>query len=107
MWTAPEIHEERPYGLPADVYSFGIFMWEVLSRQAPFAHLKTVWAVRNAVVAGERPPVPADQDEDFVALMQACWSGNDRLRPTFAAVVRRLEAMCAGQERPFEPYAAI
>jgi serine/threonine protein kinase len=38
-WTAPEIIRGERYSEKADVYSFGIIMWEVLTRRTPFAGL--------------------------------------------------------------------
>lgn len=31
-WMAPEIFESLPYSIKADVYSFGIVLWEICSR---------------------------------------------------------------------------
>ena len=41
-WTAPEVlNESRGIDLAAaDVYSFGIIMWEVLTRQDPYASMQ-------------------------------------------------------------------
>ncbi len=41
-WTAPEVlNESRGIDLAAaDVYSFGIIMWEVLTRQDPYADMQ-------------------------------------------------------------------
>lgn len=36
-WMAPEVLENSPYTQKADVYSFGIVMWEILAREPPFA----------------------------------------------------------------------
>lgn len=41
-WTAPEILNESPdvdYVL-TDVYSFGIILWEMISRQQPYAGMR-------------------------------------------------------------------
>lgn len=37
--------------------SFGIVMWEVLSRALPYQHLVHGWNVSDAVERGERPEV--------------------------------------------------
>jgi hypothetical protein len=37
--------------------SFGIVMWEVLTRALPYADFKTSWEVVDAVSAGRRPEV--------------------------------------------------
>lgn len=34
-WIAPEVFAQRKYNERADVYSFGIVMWELITRQVP------------------------------------------------------------------------
>lgn len=46
--------------LPDTLFSFGIVMWECATRQLPFNHLATTWAIRSAVEDGERPPLLDD-----------------------------------------------
>lgn len=88
--TAPEILREQPYDNKVDVYSFGIVMWEVWTRDVPFKDLKTVWGIRAAVVDGQRPPLPADAPALYAATMQQCWADSALARPTFAAAVDTL-----------------
>lgn len=38
-WMAPEIFDNKPYSLKADVFSFGICIWEILSRETPYKDL--------------------------------------------------------------------
>jgi hypothetical protein len=35
-WLAPEIILNQPYSMSSDVFSFGIILWELVSRQHPF-----------------------------------------------------------------------
>ena len=56
----------------------------------PFEHLKTAWAIRDAVEAGERPVVPADLPPGYGPLMEACWNPLADKRPRFPAVVDAL-----------------
>lgn len=43
-WLAPEILSGLPYTVAADVYSFGIIMWELLTWQVPW-HEQNTWQV--------------------------------------------------------------
>lgn len=38
-WMAPEVLMNEPYSEKADVYSYGIVLWEILAREPPFANL--------------------------------------------------------------------
>ena len=91
LWTAPEILKEQPYDLKVDVYSFAIVLWEIATRQVPFADISSAWAVRQAVVDGERPPIPEHAPPQYLSLMTICWSESPIARPTFAEAVRQLE----------------
>ena len=36
-YMAPEVARSRPYGTSAEVYSFGILLWQLASHERPFA----------------------------------------------------------------------
>jgi serine/threonine protein kinase len=36
MWMAPEIIKGQMYTEKADVYAFGIILWEILTRKEPY-----------------------------------------------------------------------
>lgn len=38
-WSAPEVISREPYAQSADVYSFAIVMWEVMTSEFPFEDL--------------------------------------------------------------------
>ena len=38
-WMAPEIFNNEPYSLKADVYSYGIVLWEIASRSPPYRNI--------------------------------------------------------------------
>ena len=35
-WMAPEVIEHRPYGARADVFSFGVVLWELVTLRKPW-----------------------------------------------------------------------
>ncbi len=37
-WLAPEILRGSNFGLPSDVYPFGVILWELYSRQHPYCY---------------------------------------------------------------------
>ena len=52
-YTAPEVLMNRPYGKPADVFSFGVLLHELLAGVPPYADLGGPMQVMLHVVQGE------------------------------------------------------
>lgn len=40
-WMAPEVIEKLDYSKASDVWSFGVFLWEILSRKVPFSNYES------------------------------------------------------------------
>ena len=93
-YMAPEIVRQEDYSEMADVYSFGIIMWELLTRQEPYAGetsgLGLAYAVANE---GLRPPIPAYCPREWASLMVRAWDAEPARRPTFDAIHRELFAL--------------
>lgn len=49
QWMAPEVINEKSYTEKADVYSFGIILWEIASREPPYKS----WVIRQKWNASE------------------------------------------------------
>eukprot|EP01125_Pyxidicula_operculata_P003837 TRINITY_DN1526_c0_g2_i6.p1 TRINITY_DN1526_c0_g2~~TRINITY_DN1526_c0_g2_i6.p1 ORF type:complete len:1660 (-),score=387.66 TRINITY_DN1526_c0_g2_i6:980-5959(-) len=93
-WLAPEILKVEPNGKPADVYAFGIIMWEVLTQQQPFGNYEFVTEQERAIKEGERPPLPPDCPFPYKLLMEACWHDNPDERPTFQSNIQYIIEVC-------------
>ena len=75
----------------SDVYSYGIVMYEVLSRKKPFQELTDESHIIAAVLDGRRPsPIPSDIPPKLVELMEQCWQHDTARRPNFQTIVRTL-----------------
>jgi serine/threonine protein kinase len=88
---APEVIQCLPYGLPADVYSFGVCMWEV------FSGTKDNSLTAAEICQGQRPVIPsmdrhcgAGMPLALQSLLQRCWSHDALQRPTFGEVTIQL-----------------
>ena len=85
------------------VYSFGVVLWEMLTRQSPFTGLAAYQVVEAVVQRGERPPWPAPDAGDapifppLKILAERCWQSEPTLRPTFSDVVEELRVMADPQ----------
>ena len=66
----------------ADVYSFGMTCYEVVTGNLPFQDIRGD-RLEKMILAGERPPLPADLSEELKLLIQECWDPEPHNRPTF------------------------
>eukprot|EP00439_Symbiodinium_sp_Y106_P001689 s2637_g1.t1 len=98
-WMAPEVFassddDPEPYNLKADVFSFGILMYEVMERQLPYSERfgSDVSDPRISlhVCMGLRPEVRSSTSEDSPEvreairnLMQRAWHNEPDDRPSF------------------------
>ena len=95
--VSPQIYYKLTTFYPLPL-SFAIVMWEILSRALPYEHLKTNWAIREFVVAGQRPTLPEPSlGLEYNELMTRCWSADPKERPSFADSVIVLTSLSANE----------
>ncbi|XP_022950480.1 serine/threonine-protein kinase STY17-like [Cucurbita moschata] len=95
-WMAPELFSIDPlpvggkkcYDHKADVYSFSIILWELLTNKTPFKGRNNVM-VAYATAKNIRPSLE-DIPEDIAPLLQSCWSEDPNGRPEFTQVIDSL-----------------
>lgn len=94
LWTAPEIlmREKNCYSEKSDVYSLGIILWELMSRQTPFNEY-TSQAIPPVIVLGKRPPVISEWNPTMKVLMAQCWSQLPSHRPAVRDVRVTLDSI--------------
>ena len=109
-WCAPEIMQNKPYTEKADVYSYGMMLWELLTRELPFENYKFHHQVEDDVIKGIRPSIPGECWESYSELIRICWHADPIKRPTFSEVIPLLREMVISElggmdkfKYPFEP----
>jgi len=89
-YMAPEIFEGKPYNLSADVYSFGILFWYMLSLKIPFANYDVDMLSRLVASGSCRLQTPTNWKKEIVELMKQCWDNDPNQRPTFQNIQKIL-----------------
>ena len=101
-WMAPEMLRAENFDENADVYSYGVVLWELLSAPlTPWNELINVQVVavvgydRQRLVLGLAAQDAAREDAATRAIGELFWAcavNDPRARPTFQSVTERLEA---------------
>ena len=92
QWMAPEVISKENYTEKADVYSFGIILWEFWSKDPPYKGVKAKEVANNVKNNPKyRPIIPNNCPEEIGELMELCWDANPKKRPTFLEIVKFLE----------------
>nr|XP_033931671.1 mitogen-activated protein kinase kinase kinase 7 isoform X1 [Pseudochaenichthys georgianus]XP_033931672.1 mitogen-activated protein kinase kinase kinase 7 isoform X1 [Pseudochaenichthys georgianus] len=108
-WMAPEVFEGSNYSEKCDVFSWGIILWEVITRRKPFDEIggpafRIMWAVHN----GTRPPLIKNVPKPLESLMTRCWSKDPSQRPSMEEIVKimtHLMKYFPGYDEPLQyPY---
>ncbi|KAL1315993.1 serine/threonine-protein kinase STY17 [Arachis duranensis] len=90
-WMAPEVIEHKPYDQKADVFSFGIALWELLTGELPYSYLTPLQAAVGVVQKGLRPTIPKNTHPRLSELLQRCWQQDPLLRPDFSEIKEILQ----------------
>eukprot|EP00727_Mastigamoeba_balamuthi_P013895 m51a1_g9128 putative protein serine threonine (1033) ;mRNA; r:5552-9038 len=89
LFMAPEVILNQAYGPSVDVYAFGLTLWTLATRQAPFSG--RICVALQEVPMGSRPPLPVGHPLSHI--MEACWQQSQAARPCFSDVIKELERL--------------
>ncbi|XP_007885470.1 serine/threonine-protein kinase TNNI3K isoform X2 [Callorhinchus milii] len=91
-WMAPEVFTQcTRYTIKADVFSYALCLWELLTGEIPFAHLKPAAAAADMAYHHIRPPVGYSIPKPISSLLMRGWNACPEERPEFSEVVTKLE----------------
>jgi serine/threonine protein kinase len=87
---APEVAQEKPYNYTADVYSFSILLWQLLSLKTPFDRFGVSIFNDLVIEKGFRPDVEKKWPASIQDLIKMCWSKDMKRRLQFEDIVEIL-----------------
>merc|ERR1711988_1119704 len=96
---APEVRKKEPYNVSADVYSYGVLLWEILTLCNPRDAVKKLQPSKEDVDHGERwLPLCPCWPKEIRQIVKDCLSSNPHHRPTMEHVVTVLTGHLIQQE---------
>ncbi|ELP85467.1 tyrosine protein kinase, putative [Entamoeba invadens IP1] len=93
VYMAPEVLRQEKYKKAADVYSFGITMYEVFGWKEAYNKnsFKFPWKIAEFVIAGSRLSKRDMMSDEQYLIINNCWKQNSIDRITIENVVTKLE----------------
>ncbi|KAJ3592437.1 hypothetical protein NHX12_007564 [Muraenolepis orangiensis] len=95
-----KVIQSLPVSETCDTYSYGVVLWEMLTREIPFKGLEGLQVAWLVVEKNERLTIPTSCPASFAELMRTCWITEARERPVFKQILSTLESMCNDSQLP-------
>ncbi|XP_052781124.1 hepatocyte growth factor receptor-like isoform X1 [Mya arenaria] len=92
-WMALECLEKGKYSSKSDVWSFGIVLWELMTRGVnPYPEVDN-WDIVRYLKHGRRMPQPQYCPDELYNIMRKCWHPDPRKRPEFSQLSYEISEM--------------
>ena len=95
-WAAPEALRHEPYTCAADVWSFGVILYELVTLRTPYGDMPTLQVAHEVAYNGLTLVIPPSLAADRPALAQliaSCWAQLPAGRPSFPELAAELVRM--------------
>uniref|UniRef100_A0A1I7TYQ3 Protein kinase domain-containing protein n=1 Tax=Caenorhabditis tropicalis TaxID=1561998 RepID=A0A1I7TYQ3_9PELO len=82
-WLAPEAFRDGTWSESSDVWSYGVVLWELLSREDPYQGQIPATIAFQIVMRGQSLAIDANCPKRWKQIMQRCWALEPTERPKF------------------------
>lgn len=89
-WMSPEVLECSGVTTMIDVWSFGNFKWELLSRKIPYKN-QGIYSIRNFMKNDLPLPLPDDLPIEMRKIFESCWKKNPVERSPIKDIIEMLD----------------
>ena len=103
-YMAPEVSKmDGSYGYPADVYSYSILLWQIVTKRTPYERIPSPKELADLVHNKNLRPNLAKVESALLRnLLEDGWSADPKARPSFSQILEVLENYVVehGKEKP-------
>lgn len=95
-WMSPEALQKKPSEInweASDMWSYAVLLWELATREVPFADLSPMEAGMKIALEGLRISIPPGISPHLAKLIRICMNEDPGKRPTFDMVLPILDKM--------------
>ncbi|OII73671.1 protein kinase [Cryptosporidium ubiquitum] len=92
-WMAPEILRGEGFTRSADVYSFGIILWEMITKKIPHEDLNINHIVASVGYGHKKLIIPENTPSVIKTIIKKTWRRNVRNRPNFKQLTNIFEQL--------------
>ncbi|KAM8868292.1 macrophage-stimulating protein receptor-like [Synchiropus picturatus] len=97
-WMAIESLQTQKFTTKSDVWSYGVLLWELLTRGAsPYPDVDP-YDITHYLLKGRRLPQPQFCPDALYSIMLACWDPEPDRRPPFPSLVTEVRQILQGLE---------
>ena len=93
-WMSPEALQKKPDEInrkASDMWSFAVLLWEIVTRQAPFAEFSPMEIGMKIALEDLRLSIPHSISIHLIRLIRICMNEDPGKRPTFEQIIPILE----------------
>ncbi len=92
-YIAPEVAEMRMFDEKADIFSFAMLMWSLITLEQPYSGIDRDQFYAAVVRGNTRPCLPPDTPEELKSLLVSCWDEDPTQRPPFYDLIDKLKSI--------------
>ncbi|ELV13644.1 Hepatocyte growth factor receptor [Tupaia chinensis] len=92
-WMALESLQTQKFTTKSDVWSFGVLLWELMTRGAPPYPDVNTFDITVYLLQGRRLLQPEYCPDPLFEVMLKCWHPKAEMRPSFSELVSRISAI--------------
>jgi serine/threonine protein kinase len=89
-FIARELYDRESFNEKVDVFSFGMLLWELISRSSPLPG-KSAESIERIDARARLPEIPLHCPPIFAKLIEQCWHDDAIQRPSFMEIIAILK----------------